>query len=92
MNHINRLLRLAKRAADSKGRYILCFVKHDQGKGKYTASGTIWDGVPGSGGVPFCSEHDTEEEAVAACDDIIARYPGCEAVTIFKDEPFPGVD
>lgn len=88
MNNIDSLLRRAKEAKKGKGKYITGFVDYDPEKGKYTASGTIWDGVPGSCrmGKSFYSEHDTPEEARLACDAIIERYPDTKEVRILIDD------
>ncbi|MDD6308788.1 MAG: hypothetical protein PUB07_05515 [Clostridia bacterium] len=90
MQHINRLLRIAKTAANGKGKRILGFVDYDPEKKKFTASGTIWDGVAGSGGEGFYSEHDTQEEAIAACEAVAAKYLNSENINIIIDDlPFP---
>ena len=92
MNQINRLLKKARITKNGKGMHILGFVDYDTEKGRYTASGTIWNGVAGSGGESFYSEHDTPEEAVAACEAIAARYPGCENLNFIMDDlSFPEV-
>ena len=84
MNHINNLLMKARRAVNGKGLYIMGFSDYDIDKQKYTVKGTIWDGVPGSGGKEFYSEHDTEEEARKALDDIKENYPGAVDVVFFE--------
>ncbi len=90
MQYITRLLMRAKKIAAGEGKYILGFVDYDIEKKLFTASGSIWDGVPGSGGEPFYSEHSTQEEAVAACEAVAAKYPGCENINfIIDDLSFP---
>ncbi len=86
MKHIDRLLRRVKAAANGKARYILAFVEYDPDKRKYTAAGTIWDGVAGSGGEGFYSEHDTPEEAEAACEAVISKYSNAETANILIDD------
>lgn len=91
MNNINGLLRRAKEVKKGKGKYIFGFVDYDPEKGKYTVSGTIWDGVPGSGGKSFYSEHDTPEEALAVPDTFVERYPDAKDVRFLVDDfMFPG--
>lgn len=84
MNHINNLLMKARKAVNGKGLYIMGFLDDDIDKQKYTVKGTIWDGVPGSGGKEFYSEHDTQEEARKAFDDITAKYPGAVDVVFLE--------
>ena len=86
MPRIDRLLQRARRAKDGKGKYILGFVEYDPEKKKYTAAGRIWDGVAGSGGEGFYSEHETLEEAVAACETVAAKYPNAENVNFLMDD------
>lgn len=92
MNHINRLLMQARTAKNGKGMHVLGFVDYDIEKGCFTASGTIWNGIPGGGGDSFYSEHATPEDAVAACEAIAARYPDCENINFIMDDlSFPEV-
>lgn len=86
MNHITRLLMRAKQARNGKGMHILGFVDYNLAKQKYTASGAIWDGVEGSGGESFYSEHDTADEALAACEAIAAKYPDSENLNFIMDD------
>lgn len=86
MDKITRLLMKVKQAKGGQGMHILGFVDYDPEKKVYTASGTIWDGVAGSGGEPFYSEHDSPEEALAACEAVAARYPGCENINFIMDD------
>lgn len=85
MNHINRLLMKARRIASGTGMHILGFVDYNTENQKYTATVQVWDGVPGSAGDPLYSEHDTKEEAIAACDAIAAQYPNSEKITLIMD-------
>lgn len=86
MNHINKLLRHAKRLNGGRGKHILGFVEYDHKKQKYRASGTIWDGVPGSGGERFTtSDCSTLEEAQAACEAVAASYPNAETMIFYYD-------
>ena len=85
MNHIDRLLLQAKRARGGMAKHILGFVDYDFGREKFTASGTIWDGVEGSGGELFYSEHDTKEQALAACAAVAALYPSCENINFLLE-------
>ena len=80
MKHISRLLMQARAARNGNGMHVLGFIDYVPEKQCFTASGTIWNGVPGTG-ESFYSEHKTEEEAVAACDAIAAKYPNCENLT-----------
>ena len=90
MNHINRLLMQARRARNGKGKHILGFVEYVPEKKKFTASGTIWDGVEGSGGESFYSEHDNQDDAIAACEAVAAQYPNSENINfIIEDLTFP---
>lgn len=91
MNHINRLLMQAKRAKNGKTKHILGFVDYVIEKKKFTASGTVWAGVSGSDGERFYSEHDNQEDAIAACEAVAARYPNTENITFIIDNlSFPG--
>ena len=93
MNHINRLLLQARRAKNGNGAYVMGFVEYDPDKKVFTASGRVWDGVAGSGGETFYSEHSTENEAVAACEAVAAQYPGAENINfIIDDMTFPEGD
>ena len=93
MNHINKLLQRARRAKDGKGKYIIGFVNYDPEKMKFIASGTIWDGIAGSGGEGFYSEHDTTDEALKACEAVAALYPNSENVNFVVDDMTdPGED
>ena len=93
MNHINRLLRQARNAVNGKGKYIIGFVDYDPQKKKFTASGTIWNGVKESGGDRFYSEHDTQDEAIAACEAVAAQNPGSENINfIIDDLSFPATE
>lgn len=85
MKHINRLLMQARTAKNGKGMHVLGFVDYSEEKRCYTAKGTIWDGVFGSGGESFYSEHETEEEALAACEAVAARYPNCENLNFITE-------
>ena len=72
--------------------YVMGFVEYDTIKLKFTASGTIWNGVAGSGGEPFYSEHSTLDEAVEACEAVAAQYPNAENINfILDDMTFPVV-
>lgn len=79
MKHINRLLMQARTAKNGNGMHVLGFVEYSTSKQCFTAQVTIWDGVPGTGENQY-SEHETEEEALAACEAVAARYPGCENI------------
>ena len=85
MRNIERLLARARNIRTGGGRYIMAFVDYDPVKGKYTASCNVWDGVKGSGGEHYYSEHDTAEAAEAACETIFAQYPGAESTHLFVD-------
>lgn len=91
MNHINRLLMQAKKAKNGNGIHVLGFVDYDVEKGCFTTSASIWNGVPGMD-KEFHSEHETAEQAIAACETIAARYPGCENINFIVDDlSFPEV-
>lgn len=74
MNHINRLLIQAKRAANPPIYSAFCIIDWDERKGKWKAVPQLWDGVPGSGfadaAIPadWISEYDTADEAAEAVD------------------------
>lgn len=85
MDRITRLLMKVKQATDGQGMHILGFVDYDPEKKVYTASGSIWNGVAGAGGEPFYSEHNSQEEALAACEAVAARYPGSENINFYMD-------
>lgn len=75
----------AKRAKNGNGMHVLGFIDYDTEKRCYTASGTIWNGVPGTAD-SFYSEHETAEEAIAACEAVAARYPNCENLNFIYDD------
>lgn len=85
MDKITRLLAKVKQARNGQGMHILGFVDYDPEKKVYTASGTIWNGVAGSGGEPFYSEHSTPDDALAACEAVAARYPNSENINFIMD-------
>lgn len=92
MQHITRLLIRAKKAKSGKNMTVFGFVDYDTAKKKYTCSGYVWDGVPGSvmDRDTFYSEHDTAAEAEAAAEAIAAKYPDSENITfIIDDLSFP---
>lgn len=78
MKHINRLIMQLKQAKNGHGMHLMAFVDYDIEKGRYTAKVTAWDGVPGTACECMAGEYDTQEEAIAACDNVAAGYPGCE--------------
>ena len=84
MKHINRLLTIARAARNGPGMHVLGFLDYDLQKYCYTANGTIWNGIPGTG-EEFHSEHETAAQALAACEAIAARYPGCENIIFYLD-------
>lgn len=85
MNYIDRLLMKARKAMSGSGMHVLGFIQYSQEKQKYTASITVWDGVPGSGGERIDSEHDTKEDALAACESVAARYPNADNLNFIID-------
>lgn len=85
MNHINRLLIKARQEIGGKGKLILGFVRYDRIDNKFIVHGTIWDGFPGSHGEKFYSEHDTEEEAEAACDAVVAQCPNAKQINFITE-------
>ena len=90
MDHLTRLLMQARTARNGKGKHILGFIEYDINKRKFTAKCNVWDGVEGSGGENFCSEHDTQEEALAYCEALAAKYPNSENLNfIIDDMSFP---
>lgn len=92
MKHINRLLAQVKTAQNGRGMHVLCFIDYDPEKHCYTARGSIWNGIPGTAETFPYSEYETLKQAVAACETIAARYPGCENVNfIMNDLSFPEV-
>lgn len=76
MNHINRLLRLARKAVHPPVCNALCIVDHDDITGKWKAAPQLWDGVPGSGFMPIPAdwegEYDTADEAAEAANRLFA--------------------
>ncbi len=84
MKYINRLLTIARAARNGPGMHVLGFVDYDPEKRSFTAKGTIWNGVPRTG-EEFHSEHETAAQALAACEAIAARYPGCENLIFYLD-------
>lgn len=95
MQHITRLLIRARKATSGENITVFGFVDYDLAKKKYTCSGYVWDGVPGSvtDRDTFYSEHDTAAEAEAAASAIAAKYPDSENITfIIDDLSFPVED
>ena len=88
MQHIERLLIRARKATGGEGMRILGFVEYRPDLKKFTCSGFVWDGVPGSVSDDdhFYSEHDTAEAATAYADSISAKYPGSENITFIVDD------
>lgn len=86
MRTIERLLARAKAVKGSDVRDILAFVEYSPDKQRYTASGTLWNGRTKADGETFYSEHETPEEALAACEAIANKYPSAETVKIFIDD------
>ena len=83
MQHINRLLQAARRAAQGSGKYACAFVDYDESINKWTATAQIWDGVSGSfntGGVVFLTIEPAETAEAAA-----------NAIEALKNEKCPGV-
>lgn len=74
MNHINRLLIKARKAAKGEYRLAIGFVDYDEDTQKYIAKPQPWDGKPGSGydernpDMPdwWHSDYQSEEEATEA--------------------------
>lgn len=85
MRNIERLLARARNIHCVNGRYIMAFVDYDPAKGCYTASCNVWDGVNGTGGENYYSEHDTAEAATNACEALFAQYPSAESKLLFVD-------
>lgn len=95
MQHITRLLIRAKKAKSGRNMTVFGFVDYDITKKKYTCSGYVWDGTPGSvtDRDTFYSEHDTAAEAEAAASAVAAKYPDSENITfIIDDLSFPVED
>lgn len=95
MQHITRLLIRARKATSCENKTVFGFVDYDMAKRKYTCSGYVWDGVPGSvtDRDTFYSEHDTAAEAEEAASAVAAKYPGSENITfIIDDLSFPVED
>ena len=78
MNHINRLLRLARKTVHPPVCNAFCIVNHDDQTGKWNASPRLWDGVPYSGNMKgvipadWESEYDTADEAAEAVNNLFA--------------------
>lgn len=88
MQHITRLIISARKATGGKNKTVFGFIDYDIAKKKYTCSGDVWDGAPGSVTErdTFYSEHDTVGEADAAASAIAAKYPLCESITFLVDD------
>lgn len=86
MRYIEKLLARARDIRCQTVRYITGNVDYNPVKRCYTASGMLWDGKAGSAGEHFYSEHDTPEEAAAACEAIAAQYPEAESVNFWMDD------
>lgn len=86
MNHVDRLLIQVKQAKSGKNKRIVGFVDYDEEKKVYTASGTIWDGVNGSGGDSFYYECPTPEEAIRAFNEVVERCPNAKTSRLFIDD------
>lgn len=80
MEHIDRLLTRAKKAINGEGKHVIGFVDYDMDKQKYIASGSVWNGVAGSGVEEFRSEHETREEAEATLRAMETKYPSAKSV------------
>ena len=85
MKHINRLIMQLKQAKNGNGMHLLAFVEYDCKKRMYVAKVTIWNGIPGTGCERLLGEHETMEEAMVACDNVAADYPGCEYILFTED-------
>lgn len=85
MNKIDRLLKYARIIKNGAGMRVIGFVDYDIEKQVYTASGTIWNGVDGSGGRPFYSEHHSAKEAIAACENVASQYEGLDSFNFIVD-------
>ena len=87
MQHITRLIIKARKATGGENMTVVGFIDYDHTKQKYTCSGYVWNGVPGSVSDKdsFYSEHDTAEEATAAAEAIAAKYPGCENINFIMN-------
>lgn len=76
MNHIDRLLKQARKASYPPIYSALCIIDHDDITGKWKAAPQLWDGVPGSGFRPIPAdwkiEHDTADEAAEAANRLFA--------------------
>ena len=99
MQHITRLLirarKATRKATSGENKTVFGFVDYDIAKKKYTCSGYVWDGVPGSvtDRDTFYSEHDTAAEAEAAASAIAEKYPLSESITFLVDDlSFPVED
>ena len=95
MEHINRLLLKARKAACSDGYpYAVGFVDYDESTCKYIACPQLWDGVKGSGhrikpNMPewWSGEHASEDEAVEALNRLFNHFnvPDDSSVIICGD-------
>lgn len=86
MRTIERLLARARELQNgANGRYMIGFVEWRPERQCFTASGTVWDGKPGTGGEHFYSEHESMTAAQNACNAIAAQYPGADNITFFID-------
>ena len=82
MEHINRLLLKARKAASSDGYpYAVGFVDYDENTSKYIACPKLWDGVKGSASrikpnMPECwrDEYASEDEAVDALNRLFIHF------------------
>lgn len=78
MNHIDRLLKQARKAFHPPIYSALCIIDHDDITGKRKAAPQLWDGIPGSGcmtdaiPVDWEGEYDTADEAAEAANKLFA--------------------
>ena len=85
MNHIDRLLIKVKKTAKGLIRHILGRIEYREALQKFTVSGILWDGISGTAGDKFYSEHGTRQEAELAFGELNETHPNAESICIVID-------
>ena len=86
MKHIDRLLRMARKAHSSTGKRLLASVEYREDLKKFVAGGSVYDSKGISSGAGLLSEHDTLQEALAALDALAAQYQSADKITFIIDD------
>ena len=80
MEHIDCLLKRARKITSGGGWHIFGVTEYRPELGKYTLSGSVWYGMDSPGGNRFYSEHDTEAQACTAIAELGDQYPGADTL------------